>query len=539
MSPQSDDQVGDWLLRNSEKQDDDLEPSSTIPAIQTALNQTAPIQPAQNQSTNEPENEPNFRIGAVGVVGAQEIDISIFSSAIESAIGAEATDEQLASLSQEMARVARDRGYIMASTSIPEQAIQMGVVQVHLIEGVIDEVRIIGSENKQVERILKPLEGLVAKLDILERKLLLVGDIPEIAVRGTEFAQEDGRNILLVKVHEKNDRLRAKVDNYGTERFGPIRARVSGEFKSVVTDADQIGLSIRTNPVDLSEIFYVSGYYETAIGTNGLRMGVAASVGNTAPESRSGNGDRNGDSFYLSAITSYPLARSTAGSLWLEAEGAYLTVDQDELGSMIRDDTSVTVSLGLRSELPLLGGRMRTRSTIVRGLGVFGATRLGDPLASRRDGDGVFTKGVFWTDFRTGLSKNVEIYFSGKAQIADRPLLSTEELSIGGAYRVRGYDFSELSGDEGFYGLGEVRYEIKRPTPWIRKLQLYAFTDVGYVNDIKKDSSEGSLYSAGPGIRGSLGPVNFELEGAFPINKVRKDSGDKSPHLNMSVGVSF
>lgn len=499
----------------------------------------APSFQAPDEAQLVNEGPANFRIGAIGVVGANALDIEVFSSVVETFIGQEATEEELASLTQQIADIAREEGYIFASAYIPEQSVQMGVLEIKLIEGTIDVVRIIGSDNQHLIKTLSPLEGKVAHRPEIERKLLLAGDIPNIRVRSTDFLQENGLNILQVTVRERGDRLRIQADNYGSDSFGPVRARISGDLRAAIHDSDALGVAIRTNPIEPTEILSVSGYYQTAIGTDGFRAGLAGSVGDTAPGGNAAGSDISGKSRYLALFGSYPLVRSTSGSLWIETEAAYLSIDRDEMNALIREDTEVTVSLGLRGEFPFAGGRVRAGAAVVQGFDIFDATRLGNPLASRFDGDGVFTKGEYWADFRTGLTKSLSIYLAARGQIASRPLLAAQELSIGGAYRVRGYDFSELSGDEGFYGLAELRYNVKSRLSWLKRLQIYGFADMGYVNDLSSNASEGTLISVGPGIRGAVGPFDFELESALPVNRDRGNTDNKDPHVNLRVGLDF
>ena len=506
-------------------------PEIVAPAIQSS-------EPADKNGSLDGEPS-SFRIGAVGVIGADALDIEVFSPVVEAFIGQEATDDELVSLTQQVANVARDKGYIFASAYIPEQAVQMGVLQIQLVEGKIDTVRIIGSDNRYLREILSSLEGKVAHRSEIERKLLLAGDIPDIYIRSTNFLQEDGVNILQVTVRERGDRVRVQGDNYGSDSFGPVRARISADMRGLISDADAAGFAIRTNPIEPKEILSVSGYYQTELGTDGLRAGVAASIGENEPGSSPSGSDISGESRYLALFASYPIVRSTSGSLWIETEATYLSIGRDDMDVLIRDDTQVTMSLGVRGEIPFAGGRVRAGTSLVQGFDIFGATRRGDPLASLLDGDGVFTKGEFWADFRTGLTKDLSIYLAARGQIANRPLLAAQELGIGGAYRVRGYDFSELSGDDGFYGLAELRYNIKSPVDWLRRLQVYGFADMGYVNDLASDRSEGTLVSAGSGIRGNIGPFDFELEGALPVNRDRRNSGNKDPHVNVRVGVDF
>lgn len=513
--------------------------SRTIAPTPDSADITVPDFLKANEEQLVEDTPANFRIGAIGVVGANALNVEVFSPVVESFIGQEASEEDLAALTQQIADIARDKGYIFASAYIPKQSVQLGVLEIKLLEGTVDTVRIIGSDNRHLRKILSSLEGKVAHKPEIERKLLLAGDIPGIRVRSTNFLQEDGLNILQIKVRERGDRLRIQADNYGSDSFGPVRARISGDLRSKIHDSDALGLAIRTNPLEPKEVLSVSAYYEAAIGKNGLKAGIAGSLGDNAPSKSAAGSDISGESRYLALFANYPIVRSTSGSFWIDTEVAYLSINRNDMNALIREDTQVTASLGFRGELPLLGGRLRAGAAIVQGFDIFGVTRLGNPLASRLDGDGVFTKGEYWADFRTGLTKDLSIYLAARGQIANRPLLAAQELSIGGAYRVRGYDFSELSGDEGFYGLAELRYNLKTRPSWLKTLQIYGFADLGYVNDLARDNSESTLISAGPGVRGAVGPFDFELEAALPINRDRTNTDNKDPHLNVRVGMDF
>lgn len=169
---------------------------------------------------------------------------------------------------------------------------------------------------------------------------------------------------------------------------------------------------------------------------------------------------------------------------------------------------------------------------------MFGATRLGDPLASRSDGDGVFSKVQFWGDARFSLNDRIDLFFAMGGQLADRALLGSEELALGGAYRTRGYNFSEVLGDEGIYGLAELRYNVNTDNLPLDRLTLYGFVDGGKVNDIGQNLGEGSLFSAGPGIRARAGFFDLELETGFPLGGSGERSDD-GPQVNVRAGVNF
>jgi hemolysin activation/secretion protein len=187
----------------------------------------------------------------------------------------------------------------------------------------------------------------------------------------------------------------------------------------------------------------------------------------------------------------------------------------------------------------MLGGRLRSGMTLVQGLDILGTTRLGNRAASRFDGDGIFTKGQFYTNWRGEFAKNWGLYIGAWGQVANRPLLASQEMNIGGAYSARGFDFSEISGENGFAAMLEINRKFVKPVSWIDKLQPYVFVDGGYVDNLRNGVGSGTLVSGGGGLRADIGKLNFEVEAAVPLNRDRFESADKSPQLNLQVGLTL
>ena len=487
----------------------------------------------------DPAAEDTAQIGAVVITGNEAVEDAQYQAAVEEYFGEPLTDEVLERLTDELAQLAREAGYPYARTSIDRDAAALGILQIDIDEGRIDEVAFEGKQNHAARQTLERLVGRPAQRSELESALLLVSDIPAVLLRSAKLRRIDNRNVLVVTLDERKSEARLMADNYGTESFGPIRASASARFAGLASSADQLRTNIRVNPVDLEELLFVSASYETRLSASGVTFLISGGVGNTDPGGQLDGSDINGDTRRVGVTLSAPIKRTKDASAWVEASGTYISIEQDDLGAMLRDDTLVTASIGLRTRFALAGGYGRTGAWIERGLGILGATRLGDPLASRSDGDGVFTKVRFTADARLPLVKRLDLYLAAGGQIADRPLLASEELGLGGAYRTRGYDFAEVLGDEGIYGLAELRYNFDARDLPFDFLQLYAFADGGYVSDIDQSGAEGSLFSAGPGIRARLGVFDFEVESAFPLGGSGERSASDDPEINVRAGLSF
>lgn len=479
------------------------------------------------------------QIGAVVIVGNEAIEDVRYQSAVEEFFGEPRSEEVLARLTKQIADLARDEGYPYARTSIIENPNGLGVVQISIDEGRVDVVEIEGYQNARAFSMLGGLVGKPVSKAQLERALLLVSDIPAVRLRGANIKRRDGQSVLVIKLDKNDNSFRVEGDNYGTEAFGPYRAVASAVLSDTLSASDQIYASVRINPLDLEELLFASASYKTQLSNSGLTIAASGSVGTTSPGGPFGDSEINGDSLRARLSLSQPVIRSKDVSLWVNATGSYIQIEQDDLGQLLRDDTIVTASIGLTTQWAVAGGRLRAGITHERGLGILGATRRGDLLASRSDGDGVFSKINFWGDLRLPVAPRLDVFLSAGGQIADRPLLSGEEIALGGAYRTRGYNFSEVLGDEGVYGLAELRYRVATENLPLDTLQLYAFVDGGTVSDLGVGVGEGSLFSAGPGVRARIGPFGFEVEGGFPLGGSAERAAENDPQVNVRAGISF
>ncbi len=117
-----------------------------------------------------------------------------------------------------------------------------------------------------------------------------------------------------------------------------------------------------------------------------------------------------------------------------------------------------------------------------------------------------------WGDYERRLGKKFSLMLQAEAQTADRPLLSSEEMGLGGRYFGRAWDYREFAGERGIAGSAELRLDLKRPASEIKAVQIYSYVDAGTVRNFGGDGR--SLASAGGGLRFRLPSdiqASFEL----------------------------
>ena len=162
---------------------------------------------------------------------------------------------------------------------------------------------------------------------------------------------------------------------------------------------------------------------------------------------------------------------------------------------------------------------------VSRGLGFDGRTRAGDPLASRPDAGGRFTKAVVNVQLAHPLSERMALNIAMTGQLSDRALLLVEELALGGNRIGRAYDFNAVTGDRGIAGAMELSYRLPDPAKGPRQIDLFGYVDGGVVGQAGHGSQPGrrGLASVGAGSRFVLGGIAFIAEVGVPLVRVDHD----------------
>jgi hemolysin activation/secretion protein len=171
-------------------------------------------------------------------------------------------------------------------------------------------------------------------------------------------------------------------------------------------------------------------------------------------------------------------------------------------------------------------------------LGKFQVARI-QPFAGRENVDGE-------------RESNWVIFLRGRGQVADVPLIPSEQMVSGGALSVRGYDEDAFSGDNGFEFIAEIRtpmimglftrtlgfYPEVDSTPPDRT-QFVVFADAAYLEtleplDTGNDTQD--LASVGIGMRLALGEnAQLRADWGYPlVDTLRNDSSGKA-HIEFQV----
>lgn len=495
----------------------------------------APATPRPVVATDRP-----VTVGAIQLMGLRAMSPADFAELLADYSGREMMPADLQQLANRIAGLLRDRGYVFASAQLPPQTVAAGVVRVDVDEGALSAVRVTGGTNAAVEAALAPLaSGDPVTLDQLERRLLIAGDLPGVRIADTSYVREEGAGVLVVTIVETPVTGYVRVNNHGTRTVGPVQMQLTADAAGLLGSDDHVTVNGIITPLEPEEFGYGQLRYATRIARGGTELALTGAYSYNRPGAYLRDYDLSGSSWYTSLGLLHPLLRRRDASFWLQASLDMRGMNRRLGGARYQSDRLTVLRLGFYANSAFLGGRIQAQATLSQGLDALGATRAGDPYASRADADGTFTAATFWAEWTGGIVPRTSVRLATQVQFASDPLLVSEEIGLGGPYFLRGYDYSERIGDMGVLGLAELRYDLNDEARTSRA-QLYTFVDGGMVDSLRAGNGGGSLMSAGGGVRADVSrTLGVDVQLAVPLSGARYDDGDANPELLFNLSSRF
>ncbi|OQW72461.1 MAG: hypothetical protein BVN33_13345 [Proteobacteria bacterium ST_bin13] len=440
----------------------------------------------------------------------------------------------------------REKGYFLTRVFIAPQPINNGVIKVTVIEGFIEDITVEGLDAGTQRTVKAALEPLLKRKPIdlpsLERRLLLLNDIPGIG--GTSVLRQGatlGGSSLIVTLEERPDTFQIAVNNGASRILGPWSYGVNATFNRPFDLPGSLNLGINAGGRDLQAVQSVSGRYTVAIGKSGL----LASVGILAAKAQPGGSVRPlnivNNLISVSARARYPFIRSRAFSLFGETGLSVNRSDTDILGvPLIRDRTTV-LDVGLSvQQNGFFNGATTINASVFQGLPILGGLNSAAPSPSTPNFDPSFTRLVYSIQRTQPLPGGFSAQLNFQGQYSNSKLLSGELVSFGGSGLGRGFDPAAITGDRGYGGLAELRYDLPISNVVIKSAQIYGFVDAARATSLATRAiplTSQSLQSAGGGIRISHPFGSVDVQAAY----ARRALGgvDQRPNPRILVSTSF
>lgn len=473
-----------------------------------------------------PAEGPEIKISRVVVTGATVYSADEFLFCTEPITGRSVTEAELVGASSCITKIYQDAGYALSRAIIPPQDVPNGKLIIQVIEGYIGTYEFVGGDGARYGAdkfadVIKQERPLTLKT--LERQLMLISDIPGIAVEDTEIAERgsmSGHFQLIIKIKSWQLFSSSEYDNRGTEDVGPYQSYSSVFLNSLFGRGESIGFGFSSAVGALDELSLGQVSVDVPLDAYGLRLSAFMLASRTAPDDIRKIIDTRYKSQEFGGSLEWAYERSRERSIWFGA-GFWFRSTQWEtvFGDLVDEDMAgFSASLKLKQK-DRFGAETYLEATFRQGLDVFDAARGGDTLRSRFDGDGVFSKLTVDYIREHNFAKHWSFRVDATVQLASSGLLSSEEFYLGGSRFGRAFESGALSGDSGGALSLELQYTREMDMRFLNAVQFYGFADAGQIFDDVNPVLEGAiLSSAGVGARFYFDyGITGGVEVAFPL----------------------
>lgn len=448
----------------------------------------------------------------------------------------------------------RNDGYILTQVIVPPQTIENGTVQLRVIEGHVDQIIIEGEEGSATDIIRKYASNLkennILNAQKLERYLLLINDLPGVSARSvlSPSATKTGASDLTIIVERDKYEAEVSLDNHGSRFLGPYQASFSNSLNSVLGFNERISaqfvISGDKNRTD--ELLFGSLLYEQPINQYGTKVRFLGSITSTEPGFTLDQFDVEGQSHFLSATVTHPFIRSRTTNIFGRASFDLRSVDSKNDLEPTRKDRIRSVRVGATAQFidTFMGvGVNAIDFEVSQGVDIFGSSQNGATSLTRAAGDPNYTKAELQLQRLQRLTSQLNLLVAGQGQWASSALLSSEEFGVGGTDIGRGYDSSEIVGEDGIAGKVELQWNEPHAIKYVDDYQLYSFFDAGRVWNQDATTSAGkreSISSTGIGIRADLTEhTQAAFSVAFPLTRRIDTTNDRDPRYYVSMTHKF
>jgi len=365
-------------------------------------------------------------------------------------------------------------GYLTVLVTIPEQGVDTGTVALHVTEGGVDKLRVVGaqytlpSEIKakvpelaegnvpNFNKVQEQLNALNRNADVKVTPILRAGTLP-----GTVEVQLDADDQL--PLHGS-----VEYSNRQTPNTTASRLSASLRYDNLFQRGQSLGLTIQTSPERSTDARVLAANYLIPVGSAGDAVTISgvhsrsefASLANAPGLGLLGNSDSLGLRYATSLAAGIDYAHSLSAGLDHKRVGQDLLLSEGGGSSSLISYTPAVVSYSGRSfDAERNSGLDATLTAGLRGL-------LGnhdDAFAAKRLGASASFMALRTSVQHTESLGHWSLIGKLDFQLASGPLVSNEQFSAGGAESVRGYREGERTGDGGARISVEVRTPQWRP----------------------------------------------------------------------------
>ncbi len=504
--------------------------SAAMTVSQTSLRGQTPA-PGPQETVS-----PRFYIQEYRVKGATKISALEVEKAVYPFLGParDVNDVEQARLALEKAY--HEQGFQTVSVLIPQQDPGRGIIVLEVVEGTVGRLRVKGAEWFLPSRIKAAApsmaEGGVPNMKDVQKEILALNRLADRKVTPELKPGAEPGTFDIDLLVEDSMPLHGSLElnNRYSPNTSELRLNGALSYANLFQLGHTLGFSGQVAPEDTDDALVYSGYYLARV-SEGVSLLVSA-VKQDSDVSTLGGGSVVGRGTVLGLRANFDLPSGEGffqsfslgvdrkdfsediliGGATISAPITYYPVSGNYAATWLHDETAFT--------------ELNTSLTFnFRGVGSDSA----DFARKRFKADGAFIILRGDVSHTRDLDSGAQLFGKFQGQVANKPLINTEQFSGGGLSTARGYLESTALGDHGAFVTGEVRTpsffgKAPKGTPSANEFRLHAFTDAGVLglhNPLPGQDATTTLVSAGVGGRLRYRQIfNSSLDIAIPLNDV-------------------
>ena len=443
------------------------------------------------------------------------------------------TEASLKNLLNELSSLYLDKGYITSRVYLKEQDASQGQVHLIALEGKIEAIQ---TPSSDITRSFESQTGEYLNLRELESALTIVNRLPSNNVTMHLIPSETNLGESIIALDNNRSKpfsLELGDNNYGNTKTGRNQISAKVTYDNLLDLSDQIALNLNTTDHHFQNENSVgnSVSYAVPIGTIIYTLSYIDSDYKQLVPSGANKYKMDGHTktYELSALKE--LFHNQAHTFNVGA-----SVSSYEVESYISDSLIDTSTYRLSKSSLSLDYSYRSPQLFSYALVKY--IQGTDWFGSHNPTDLDEKYSAFQLDISLMVPVDVLRYkLNFHGQYSDDQLFNVNQLSIGGAYSIRGYQDDGLSGNSGFYLRNELSYPsfAKELLSWV-DLAPYLALDSGAIHK-EEDSDGGRLMSYSLGIQ--LNKYAFSADLSYSVPLWKEDVQNVKPFLGFFITYKY
>jgi len=486
------------------------------------------------------------------VEGAKQLGRVDVESAVYPFMGPERTTDDIEKARAALEKAYKDKGYQTVTVEVPQQLGQRGIIILKVVENKVGRLRVKGSRFFDLDHIKRQApslaEGTVPNFNDVTRDIVALNTLADRRITpALRPGVEPGTVDIDLNVKDTFPlHGNVELNNRSSPDTTDLRLNAGLNYNNLWQLGHSIGASFQISPQDRNEVEVLSGYYIARFPkVNWLSLLLNATKQNSNVSTLggvavSGRGEVVGGRLLVTLTPKKNFYHSL--SVGLDYKNFRQLV---QLGAGTALDTPTAYypwNLGYNATWASKNAVTELGTNLVYGVRGMERDRAQfENSRFRADSNFFYLRGEL--AHTQTLPGGTEIYGKVQGQLADQPLISSEQYSGGGLGTVRGYLEAEATGDSGVFGSLEVRSpSLLGWAPKVGEWRVYGFVEGGTLTlhePLPEQDGHFRLASVGVGSRVRLfDHLGSSVDLGLPLITQSKTKAHE-PHVTFRVWADF